>query len=34
MSNTACKTKFLNRDNNKKDSLYLIQKMCPDKKIM
>ena len=31
LTNTSCRTKFLNRDKNKKDSLYFVQKMCPDK---
>ena len=31
LSNTACRTKFLKKDTDKKDSLYLVQKMCPDK---
>lgn len=29
--NTSCKTKYLNRDTNKTDSLYLLKNMCPDK---
>ncbi len=31
ITNTSCRTKFLKRDENPNDSLYLIQKMCPDK---
>jgi phosphatidylglycerophosphate synthase len=31
LSNTACRTKFLKRDENKEDSLYLIKNICPDK---
>ena len=31
VTNTSCRTKFLKRDENKHDSLYLIQQMCPDK---
>ena len=29
--NTSCRTKFLNRDSNPNDSLYILQKSCPDK---
>jgi len=31
LSNTSCRTKFLKTETNETDSLYLIQRMCPDK---
>jgi phosphatidylglycerophosphate synthase len=31
MTNTSCRTKFLNKEQNPTDSLYFVQKMCPDK---
>ena len=30
ITNTSCRTKFLKREQNKNDSLFLIQKLCPD----